>query len=365
MTECGENFKIFSSGESLYPHLMKLIAGAQCEVLISVYAFHNDATGRKFAEVLSTKAREGVKVRVLFDCLGSWGDRYGLLSILTSAGVQARLFRRRESYVWRRPFSFLYRNHSRLFLVDRTFFGVGGLGIGDIYMGREDCFLVDHTEHGDVFAQLFEALWALAETPGRLPAALSRPFPVASGIQGIVSGPYRGEQQIYEWLLLRIRAAKKRIVLVTTWFFPTKELLHELLAARSRGVTVTLVTPLATDRERYDAFRTIPLSRVLRRICWYGTATYFHQKYYIIDDEWCMGSANFDIISLCRDYELDVCGRGGKVLAHLEENFRRRTAGKKPKTTHPALWIFRNLWRLSYRVVEFFLTADPVRGSSL
>src|SRR3712207_6860441 len=54
-------------------------------------SFSDDRVGRQFAEALAQRAREGIKVRVLYDWLGTWGAR-GLWSQLRSAGAEVRCF---------------------------------------------------------------------------------------------------------------------------------------------------------------------------------------------------------------------------------------------------------------------------------
>lgn len=355
-----ERFHFFGSGAEFYPEFKKILAAARREILINTYAFHNDRIGREFKDILIAKAQEGVRVRVIFDSFGSWYDQRGLLADLRAGGAEARLFRDKLAYAWRRPFSSLYRDHARLMLIDRKYLGLGGMGIGEIYYSRKDCFCLGKIRESAALVRLFDCLWALAKRPGRLPADLREPLPILPGISAMISGPYRSEAEIYEWLISRIRSARDRIVIVATWFFPSAEILAALLSARARGVKISLVTPLATDREKYDGFRALPMSRLLSRIEWYGTREYFHQKYFLADEEWCMGSANFDILSLRRNYELDICGRDGAVLSYLENDFRGLTAKTKPRTSHPTPVIFRHLSSWSYRLLEFFFTASPI-----
>ncbi len=360
MPEIKEHSRFFSSGSDFYPYLRKLMEEAREEILVSIYAFHDDRIGREFAGLLIRKARAGVRVRVIFDSLGSWGAQRRFLRKLLQGGVKARLFRDKASYPWLHPASFLYRNHSRLILIDRKYFGVGGLAIGEIYEKRQDCFWLGETRNSAPLADLFQNYWNLARRPGRLKPVLAEPIPVAPGIFALVSGPFRREAEIYDWLLTRIRRARVRIILVATWFLPTRELLGALRAACARGVRVTLVTPLATDRERYDGFRALPMSRLLTRVQWYGTAEYFHQKYFLVDDAWCLGSANFDILSLRRNYELDICGEGGAILSYLDKNHRQLIAGEKPQTHHPAPFLAKYFAAWSYGLVEWLFTPHPL-----
>ena len=116
-----------------------------------------------------------------------------------------------------------------------------------------------------------------------------------------------------------------------------------------------MLTPLRTDKPLYDRFRAVPIPYLLKnRVHWTGIDNYFHTKLYIIDDQWMFGSSNFDIISLKRNYELNVFGRSGPTLEkceacieHLKE--RASVASIRPEP----LWM-RMLFILFYRIAEFF-----------
>ena len=350
--------RFFENGAELYPVLKRLISDAKREILISTYAFHNDRVGREFAVLLAAAAARGIRVRVLLDGLGSWGDQEELLKFLRAGGAEARVFRSGR-YLWRRPFSFLYRNHARLFLFDRKKLGLGGMGIGRIYEKRSDIFWLGDCDEESSLPQLFEGWWSLADRSGRLPGAVLGSLPVSGDITALVSGPYLREARIYGWLLSRISSARKRIVIASPWFLPPARLLREIAAARRRGVEIKIITPLSTDRERYDGFRALPLSMLLSiGVEWYGIREYFHQKFFLIDEDWWLGSANCDILSLRRNYELGLVGHGGPVLGRLENNLDILVSGKRVKK-HPVPRFFRSLWRALYGFLEFWFTASP------
>lgn len=359
-------FHFYSCGRELYPVLKDLFRAARREILISVYCLHNDPVGLEFARLLSERARAGVKVRVLFDSLGSWGDQREMLYRLRRGGVEARIFRDKRTYVWKRPASFLYRNHARLFLVDREMVGLGGINIGEIYLEREDNFWLTRIGDGEKAAQLFEAWWRLAETHGRLPEGLLKPYAIKNGWSAFVSGPHRSEQMIYDWLLRNINQSRRRISIAASWFFPDVSIVQELRAAVARGVEVEITTPLQTDREKYDGFRALPLWTLLKtNLRWYGTPTYFHQKIFLCDDAWTFGSANCDIISLRRNYELNVFGAGGEILELLDQNLERLKLGLEPTRENPTPWVFRKLNGLIYGVVEYFMSASPLKKETV
>lgn len=354
----------FHRGEELYPYLEELFRGAEKEILLCVYGFHLDRVGQRVLALLEERARAGVRVRVIFDAIGSWGDHQEIVRRLGAAGGEARIFRS-ESYFWLRPISYFCRNHARLCLVDGKTVGLGGICVGEVYLKREDGFLFLDYKDTSKFHTIFESFWRLANSCGTLRvAAGSLPGdPAKPGI--LLSGPNPEEQQIFPWLLDRIRRAEKRVILVATWFLPPRALLDELLAAHRRGIPVSIVTPLRTDRHRYDAFRAMPITPLVEAgISWYGHPEYFHHKFFIIDDEWAFGSANCDLLSLRRNYELNLEGTGGEILAFLEKNAASLTASLAPHPVQDIPWTLRLAGNLLYAWTEMLLTAGPRRRFS-
>ncbi|HKR55825.1 MAG TPA: hypothetical protein VJS20_05960, partial [Gemmatimonadales bacterium] len=72
--------------------MLALIQQAERWIHFENYIIRDDATGRRFADALSARAREGVKVRVLYDALGSWGTSGAYWHRLRKAGAEVRAF---------------------------------------------------------------------------------------------------------------------------------------------------------------------------------------------------------------------------------------------------------------------------------
>ncbi|MBI5220298.1 MAG: phosphatidylserine/phosphatidylglycerophosphate/cardiolipin synthase family protein [Candidatus Liptonbacteria bacterium] len=356
----------FNTGQDLYPELERAIQRAEQEILISVYTFNCDVVGRHFVKLLSERAATGVQVKVVLDALGSRQGTEQLVRDLGVAGIAVKIFRPLGSYFPRHIFSFLYRNHARIFLVDGRTFGLGGICIGDIYQKRRDLFVLVRIEHPQLIRQYFNYIWSLAQA-AQVGLELNRAavVEISPGWRVIQSGPRLLEQRIYQWVLEHCRTARRRILIVSAFFLPPTEILQELCAAQARGINVTVITPLRTDRTDYDGFRAIPVGRLITRgVQWYGINEYFHQKYFIVDEDWCFGSANLDIISLCRNYELNVFGSGGPVLRVLEADVDHLKVIPGSTTQYPGHPPFQKFAAFAYRFAEWWMTASPIMDRS-
>src|SRR3989344_2483695 len=357
MSKVQASFGAYHAGRDLYPALKEEIRRAKREILLNFYTFCADETGQEFAALLAQKAREGVTVKVLFDALGSRHQEEKVMGMLCPYGVQARVFRPLYRMLLRHPLTFLCRDHARIFLFDKKSFFTGGVGIGNIYVNREDFSARLHMGHAEYVISYFDYLWELAERKWE-------PFPfkgpsreVVPWFSMLVSGPLEPEQEIYRFFREKCEQAVRRIVIVVPFFFPQRSLLEILIAALKRGVTVDVITPLQTDRPHYDQFRALPAPLLTKRGArWWGTKAYFHQKLFVADDCWSIGSANFDVISTERNFELNLAGHGGDMLKAIEQTTKDMNRATLSVTEFPAPFLLRRLAKLSYRTLEFFFS---------
>ncbi|MDO8492068.1 MAG: phospholipase D-like domain-containing protein, partial [bacterium] len=233
-----ENPQFFFNGESLFPALEKMINESQEEIMVSVYTFKNDSVGEYFINALGAAAKRGVRVRVLFDELGSRHKVKTVLDTLHHAGVEAKAFRPLEGWLLRHPLATLCRNHTRLVIIDKTLFGLGGMSIARIYEKREDIFMLHRS--GIIVEQArlyYEKLWNLA-------SRISPPDPLIGpninhsslGYTLLKSGPEKINQEIYHWLNRACKSATNRITIATPFFFPDHELQRALVGAIMRGI---------------------------------------------------------------------------------------------------------------------------------
>jgi len=272
---------------------------------------------------------------------------------LSAAGVSVSVFRPFKKWLLYRPLAALCRIHARVLIVDRTLFGLGSIVFKNQFGDRVDLFLLHEPAETDAIVEIFQRFKMLA-TRQHHPALASMGRTIGNGLSLLLSGPDAESQEIHRWLLSACRSAGKRIWIATPIFFPTRELLSELRAAARRGVDVRIVTPLRTQR-RHDILRAVPLPGLVARsgVQWYGARMYFHSKFSIFDDRWTLGSANFDVISMKRNLELNVWTEGGPILGQLEALFSMLATSSSGAAAADAWPIARVMAPLFYRTAEF------------
>jgi putative cardiolipin synthase len=118
---------------------MVLAEAAERSLDVQYYIWHDDLTGRFFANALLRAADRGVRVRVILDDVGARADDQILLSLDAHPNIEIRLFnpvasRRFRSLGMLTDFSRVNRRmHNKSFIADNQRAILGGRNIGDEY----------------------------------------------------------------------------------------------------------------------------------------------------------------------------------------------------------------------------------------
>jgi cardiolipin synthase A/B len=297
-----------------YPAWLEAIRSAQTVVHFENFIIADDDTGRQFAEALMERARAGVRVRVLYDWLGSsmralphyWRR-------LREAGVEARVFNppRLTDPFWVR------RNHRKLITVDGRIAFVSGLCISDSWVGKNGTEPWRDTGlslQGPIVADLdatFAESWVLAgmkaipksELPNAdlIPHAGSVPARVISGEPGMFR-TYRVDQFI-------AATAQRNLWLTDAYFVATTSYVQALGEAARDGVDVRILVPGSSDVPALQpvvraGYRSL-IEAGIRVYEWNGSM--LHAKTAVADGRWArVGSTNLNIASWATNWELDV-----------------------------------------------------------
>jgi cardiolipin synthase len=124
----GNRLELLVNGPHTYDDWLAAIARARRWIHLDNYIFENDATGKRFAEALSAKAAEGVKVRVLHDWFGCIDVPRLFWQQFREAGVEVRAVNPPTLGV---PLGVIRRDHRKLLAVDGEYASTGGVCISD------------------------------------------------------------------------------------------------------------------------------------------------------------------------------------------------------------------------------------------
>lgn len=244
----GNEYRILVDGAATFGAIFEAIEAAKEYIVACYYIIRDDQLGRAFAELLIRRARDGVKVRLLYDAIGSASLPDAYIDRLRAAGVEVRNFHaiRRP----RNPFQLNFRNHRKIVIVDGAVGFVGGLNVGDEYMGRDPEFGHWRDTHlmlrGPAVAQLQLVFmedwhWSSDETPDLVWTAA----PVEGGADALIlaPGPADPMETGSLYFLNVIGGATKRLWIASPYFVPDTDTLSALKLAALRGVDVRILLP--------------------------------------------------------------------------------------------------------------------------
>ena len=313
--------------------MLALIAGAGRTVHFENYIIRGDRTGRRFAAALSEKARAGVRVRVLYDALGSVATRPRFWRELGRAGADVRTFR---PLLTSGPFEVLSRDHRKLIVVDGTEAMLGGLCIGDEWAGDPERGRLPWRDTmvsvcGPAVAALdgsFARVWASAGPPLPPDALTPTAEPCGSTALRVIDG-VPTQSRAYRAVQLLAAAAEERLWITDAYMVAPPPLYASIVDAAKSGVHVRLLLPGTSDIPIVRNFSRIGYRDLLRagaRIFEYG-GPMIHAKTMVVDHEWArVGSTNLNLSSLLGNYELDIVAECDSLTEALAAQFRHDTA---------------------------------------
>lgn len=298
-----------TSTQEAWQSIMKTCEDAQESIYIEQFLFTPDQIGQQFIELFIKKAKAGVHVKIIVDSVGSFGlGRSMYLDAMEEAGVKVKFFN------WMLPFSknsrtlWYFRNHRRLFIIDRSIMITGGTCIGK---RMEDWRETQIKIEGPVVQQavkVFDQTWK--KVYKKHTRSLGTQY--KSGIDGfsyITHAPLLGERHVYHRLIDAIRQSKKYVYLTSPYFLPDHRLQRVLVLAVRRGVDVRILMPAVGDHKIVDlgadTYFEFLLSKGVKIFRYMPTM--IHAKTAVVDNDWAMvGTMNLDNVSLRYNFESAV-----------------------------------------------------------
>jgi cardiolipin synthase len=316
----GNRAELLVDGDEFYPALLEAVEGAEASIHVQTYIFGRDRIGRRIRDALATRAREGVRVRLLYDRFGSTRAHFlRFLEEARRAGVDVRSISQANPLKGR--FQVNLRNHRKIAVVDgRTGF-VGGINFQDGHATETSDGPPIRDYHvrlrGPAVADLqfqFVQDWVFAAgtEPDRLLGPRYFPDLESEGdalVQVVPGGPEMEGQGLADAIFGAISAAEHSLWVVTPYFVPDEPILQAIRYAALRGVDVRLVVPRRSNH-RYAEYAARALyTQLLRagvRIFERGPP-FLHAKALVADGAYAMlGSANLDYRSLHLNFETNV-----------------------------------------------------------
>ncbi len=336
--------EVLTNGGAFYEAELGAIRAARRSISLEAYIFQKGSIGDRFVAALADRAREGVRVNMVLDAIGSFATTRRYLAPVTEAGGRLEWYHPFRWYTWPRINN---RTHRELLVIDGTVGFIGGAGVADQWYRpkgktppwRDSMFRVT----GEAVISLqasFAENWL--ESSGEI---LIGPdyFPFAQPPQGatatalvVNSSPSVGRSTrariLYQTLLA---SARKTIQITTPYFLPDRSARREMVRAlKERGVRVRILVP----GKRADHLLTRRSSRRLYgELLAAGAEIYeyqpsmLHAKCMVIDGQWSVvGSTNFDHRSFGLNDEVNLAALDEQLAVRLQRDFEVDVTSSRP-----------------------------------
>ncbi|EDL64193.1 cardiolipin synthase [Bacillus sp. SG-1] len=309
---------VFTHGEDKFDALINDIESAKNHIHFQYYILRRDALGKRILSALAAKAEQGVKVRVLYDEMGSRTLNKSFFRELIKAGGEVEVFfPSRIPYINPR---LNYRNHRKLVIIDGVVGYVGGFNVGDEYLGLNPKFGYWRDTHLRLEGSAVLAMqtrfildWNQASASRNIHLE-HRYFPEANfkgnaGVQIVTSGPDSEWEQIKNGYIKMISSAKESIYIQTPYFIPDASLLDALRIAALSGIDVRIMIPNKPDHMFVYWATYSYIGEMLKagaRIYIYDNG-FIHAKTIVVDNETSsVGTANIDVRSFRLNFEVNA-----------------------------------------------------------
>ena len=326
----GSKIDVYTDGASTFEAMFTAIEQAKQHIHIEFFIFENDRVSNRLRELLIKKAKEGVRVRMIYDYLGSWRLPKSYIRSLRAAGVYVRSFLPVRFRMTR--FKINYRNHRKVLVVDGKVGFTGGLNIADRYLyGNQlgqwrDTFvrIEGNAVHGLQANFLID--WLFVDRKLIVDSKYYPEMPTYDDnlVQFVASGPDSDWENIMHGLTHAIMTSTKYVYMHTPYFVPSQSVVSAIHTAALSGVDVRLLIPERSDSPISAAATKSYIGRLLEA----GVKVYFyqnnflHSKSIVIDDMVSsIGSANLDERSGNQNFELNAFIYDIDTAAKLKHHF--------------------------------------------
>lgn len=319
--------RLMLNGENFFPQFEESIRTATNRIDLKTYIFDNDDVATQTADLLKNRSH-AINIRILYDSFGTryaWNANAPSLPTNTIYEIDdmIRYLEKDSGIELRRAcHTMLTSEHSKYILIDRRIAYFGGMNIGREY--RYDWRDAMFELSGPVIDALeanFERSWMLASGDTFTLFKLPKPhLPDYTGTSELYLTPTTPmKAYLYRGQLRAIEHATQRIYLENPYLW-NSSIVYQLCAARKRGVDVRVTIPRDVNHSIGIAANKQTVKRLLDngvRVFVYPGMTHVKAAVY---DQWaCFGSANFDDLSLHKNYELNIFTDNPEIVREVKE----------------------------------------------
>lgn len=336
----GNSVVLLADGQATYAAMTKAIQQAKDHIHLESYIFADDATGRRFGDLLLQKRASGVRVRIIYDSMGSINTSDAFFRRLRDGGIEVVGFNPVNPLKSVEKWSLTQRDHRKILIADGKIAIIGGVNISKVYssgprLRRKGKAAPIHWRDTDIriegpavaeLQKLFLDTWLRQKGPKLSGATL---FPVLKEkgqtlLRVVGSTPGESNRIPFVIYVSAISFAEHSIHLTSSYFIPDHQIVKALTDAARRGVDVKIILPGVTDSKlalNAQRYRYAELLKSGVKLYEHGTSL-LHAKTAVIDNVWStVGSTNLDYLSLLHNDEVNAVILSKEFADEMEKMF--------------------------------------------
>ena len=316
--------KILKSGHEKFIDLFQQIEKAKHHIHLEYFNFRNDSIANALFDILERKAKEGVKVRAMYDAFGNSSNNQPLkkkhIKAIQEKGIEIVKFD---------PIRFpwinhvFHRDHRKIVVIDGIIGYTGGMNIADYYIlglpkiGEwRDMHVRIEGEAVSDLQDIFLSMWNDCTKqningdeyyPYRANPSLA---PTQTKEIAIVDRcPKKTNKTMRRVYAQAIESAENKVQIINPYFTPTKIITKAIKNAINKGVDVEIMIPGKSDIN-FTPDAAFYIANKLRKKganIYIFNGGFHHSKIMMIDSLYCtVGSTNLNSRSLRYDYEVNA-----------------------------------------------------------
>lgn len=307
-------FKLYTNSHSTWTAMLDAVRTAKQSIYLEMYIFSDDTKEtHDFVETLCAKSREGVRIVMILDAIGSMKLERSVIEKMEKTGIEIIFFRH-----W------LHRTHRKLLIIDSARAFVGGVNIDRSSYLWNDLQLEIRGRSVEHLVAVFARTYALAGGAGSIPTKHKKKKQrIRSWI--LEHTPASRKSVLRKYYEYKILHAQKEVVCITPYFVPHIWFVRAVEKVIKNNVDVKIIIPEVSNHWFMNKinmhFAEIVSSRGAKVFL---LKSMNHAKALIIDrKEVMIGSSNLDMLSFNHNSELGLVVRDHviteKVLHAIRE----------------------------------------------
>ena len=315
-------YNIYHTTKEAWEAMLLAIGKAKHSIYWEMYILVDDDAGKRFFDLLKTKAAEGVRVKIIIDYWGSFWLSGKKIDELKQTGIDIRVFQPQKNPFFGFKNWLMRRTHRKILIVDEWVGFVGGVNVDKNMENWDDLVVELYGKPVRSLLRSFARTYVIAGgKKDEVRHLLAYRYRVRHDTFDIVYDDIdRKQSKIKNKYLEAIYAARERIILFSPYYFPDRKFLHALWVARRRKVKIDLLIPFRTDVRiaTYAAYAWFSvLSKLGVKI--HLTRNMMHGKGVVVDDNLAfVGTSNLEHSSFDYNQEVNVTLKDKKVVARVK-----------------------------------------------